>query len=470
LGARLERHYQYDADGHLTRQGVKNGTGWLFDTQYQYDASGNLTVRRDSALGTDVYEYDPLSQLLQHTDPQGQLERFFQDPAGDRLQLQLRETSDGWSREGEYAGLRYGFDRAGQLTRRGNDSASTALTWDARQRLVQSETGGVATRYGYDPMGRRVWKQTGAAITHFCWDGNALLGEKDDVRGAREYVYYPDTFEPAALVDHAKQTFFYSNDPNGSPTRVLAASGEVVWAARYTASGSASIVIGDASFNPLRLQGQYADVETGLHYNRHRYYDPVIGQFISPDPIGLLAGTNLYRYGPNALTWIDPLGFHTHYLTAWIERYGQVLPDSKLDVESGGLTKDEAGRYGLKSHTEPKYLSRQAKNIDAGDVVHMQGRLDPCAPGCQPLLRDLAEGTYVRDAFGDTAPPTRTVYHASETGRTWTFRQAVPGEFGSAKAEVVQEVIHANGAKTVRRYWRNTKGGWKSKAVKVGCG
>ncbi len=116
---------------------------------------------------------------------------------------------------------------------------------------------------------------------------------------------------------------------SGSPTRVLAASGEVVWAARYTPWGAASVVIGDASFNPLRLQGQYADAETGLHYNRHRYYDPVIGQFISQDPIGLLAGTNPYRFGPNALTWIDPLGFDTHYLTGWIERNGQQVTGTR---------------------------------------------------------------------------------------------------------------------------------------------
>jgi RHS repeat-associated protein len=284
-------------------------------------------------------------------------------------------------------------------------------------------------------------------------------------------VYYPGTFEPVALIDAAKEAFYYLNDPNGAPTRVLAASGEIVWAAQYTPWGAAAVVVGEASFNPLRLQGQYADAETGLHYNRHRYYDPVIGQFISQDPIGLLAGTHLYRYGPNALTWIDPLGFDTHYLTGWIERNGQTVPDTTSDVYSGGLTKQEAGRYGLQSHTEPKYLKEFANQIEPGDVVRMQGTLDPCAPGCQPLLRDLAEGSYVVDKVGGVkAPATRTVYHASETGRTWTFRKAVPGEFGNAKATVVQEIIDANGGKTVRRYWRNSKGGWKSKAVKVGCG
>ncbi|SMC29054.1 RHS repeat-associated core domain-containing protein [Andreprevotia lacus DSM 23236] len=60
--------------------------------------------------------------------------------------------------------------------------------------------------------------------------------------------------------------------------------------------------------NPFRFQGQYYDHETGLHYNRHRYYDPVIGRFVSKDPIGLAGGLNIYQYAPNAVQWIDPLG------------------------------------------------------------------------------------------------------------------------------------------------------------------
>ncbi|EOI5716518.1 RHS repeat-associated core domain-containing protein [Cronobacter turicensis] len=61
-------------------------------------------------------------------------------------------------------------------------------------------------------------------------------------------------------------------------------------------------------YQPLRYQGQYFDGETGLHYNRFRYYDPDAGRFISQDPIGLAGGINLYQYAPNPLVWVDPLG------------------------------------------------------------------------------------------------------------------------------------------------------------------
>jgi RHS repeat-associated protein len=60
--------------------------------------------------------------------------------------------------------------------------------------------------------------------------------------------------------------------------------------------------------NPFRFQGQYFDEETGLHYNRYRYYDPHSGRFVSKDPIGLAGGTNSHAYAPNALQWVDPLG------------------------------------------------------------------------------------------------------------------------------------------------------------------
>ena len=59
---------------------------------------------------------------------------------------------------------------------------------------------------------------------------------------------------------------------------------------------------------PFRFQGQFFDGETGLHYNRFRYYDSDVGMFISRDPIGLLGGNNVFQYAPNPIHWIDPWG------------------------------------------------------------------------------------------------------------------------------------------------------------------
>ena len=65
---------------------------------------------------------------------------------------------------------------------------------------------------------------------------------------------------------------------------------------------------------PHRFQGQIYDQETGLHYNRFRYYDPDAGRFISHDPIGLLGGDNQFQYAPNPVLWIDLLGLKGTYM------------------------------------------------------------------------------------------------------------------------------------------------------------
>ncbi|MFP1787779.1 RHS repeat-associated core domain-containing protein, partial [Lonsdalea quercina] len=70
--------------------------------------------------------------------------------------------------------------------------------------------------------------------------------------------------------------------------------------------------LGDAAneevYCELRYQGQIYDAETGLYYNRHRYYDADSGQYISPDPIGLAGGLRPQGYVHNPLEWVDPLG------------------------------------------------------------------------------------------------------------------------------------------------------------------
>ena len=69
-----------------------------------------------------------------------------------------------------------------------------------------------------------------------------------------------------------------------------------------------NIVVSEEHLQPIRFQGQHFDEETGLHYNRFRYFDPDMGMFTTRDPIGLLGGTNVFQYAPNPTGWIDPFG------------------------------------------------------------------------------------------------------------------------------------------------------------------
>ncbi|GFM66076.1 hypothetical protein PSCICJ_21940 [Pseudomonas cichorii] len=102
--------------------------------------------------------------------------------------------------------------------------------------------------------------------------------------------------------------FYYQLDHLGTPQELTDYSGEILWSAKYRAYGNlAALDIAEID-NPLRFQGQYFDAETGLHYNRHRYYNPGTGRFLTPDPIKLAGGLNNYRYVPNPTGWVDPLG------------------------------------------------------------------------------------------------------------------------------------------------------------------
>ncbi|NHB59598.1 RHS protein, partial [Acinetobacter sp. 194] len=121
--------------------------------------------------------------------------------------------------------------------------------------------------------------------------------------------------------------YWYQNDHLGTPRELTSNAGNIEWEAVYQAWGNTVTVewqeVAQAQdfeaielnelekaylLQPHRFQGQIYDVETGLHYNRFRYYDPDAGRFISHDPIGLLGGDNHFQYAPNPVEWIDPWG------------------------------------------------------------------------------------------------------------------------------------------------------------------
>jgi RHS repeat-associated protein len=77
--------------------------------------------------------------------------------------------------------------------------------------------------------------------------------------------------------------YIYQNDHLGTPQKMTAVNGAVVWSAKYNSFGEANVEV-ESVENNLRFPGQYADVETGLHYNYHRYYDPKVGKYLRTDP------------------------------------------------------------------------------------------------------------------------------------------------------------------------------------------
>lgn len=102
----------------------------------------------------------------------------------------------------------------------------------------------------------------------------------------------------------------YVYDKIGIPKEMTDIHGNLLWYGEYTAWGRLKKderIYRDAH-QPFRLQNQYCDEETGLHYNLMRYYELEAGRFVNQDPIGLLGGENLYSFGNQVLDFIDPLG------------------------------------------------------------------------------------------------------------------------------------------------------------------
>ena len=82
--------------------------------------------------------------------------------------------------------------------------------------------------------------------------------------------------------------------------------------ARWSLSAWGKVESGTAAL-ANRFPGQFADEETGLVYNFHRYYDPQIGRFISPDPMGIAPSLNVYEYPADPVNFADPFGLRPHH-------------------------------------------------------------------------------------------------------------------------------------------------------------
>ncbi|SAK88362.1 rhsD protein [Caballeronia calidae] len=337
LSAQLDQLYEYDGAGRLARQTARAAGQRDAQVAYEYDPSGNLVTRSDSRLGVDRYRYDPLGRIVAHTDPAERVRHFVYDAQGDRFRT-VREDRDG--RELRQAdGAHWWLDAAGQLTeRQDRELGVQRFEWDEFGRLARFEnTSNERWTYRYDALGRRIGKQAAevriagkthreqGSRTHFLWDGDVMVGEMREAPTcagqARFYAYHESSFEPLAVQGLERQgdggagaqvvetgLFFYENEPNGAPTRLRNEAGEVVWEAHYGVTGGVDHLEARGVEQPIRLQGQYFDRESSLCYNRHRYFDPQTGIFISQDPIGLLGGLNPYEFAPNPFGWIDPNG------------------------------------------------------------------------------------------------------------------------------------------------------------------
>ena len=346
--------YDYDPMGRLKSQRtVRSGTqtlhgkqnplaGGAVNRRYAYDKAGNLIQSADQRSGVLNYVYDKIGRIQEARNSQtGRSETFAFDPAHNILSDKAAEGKGGNLSSGnrlkEYNGIEYTYDALGNLIyRQLPDGENQYYQYDLENQLVRAEIKKPAGNteiwtYAYDPFGRRLskerqdklaWTSTDPKRTHFVWEGSRLLQEYT-YKGSYTYIYTDqDSYEPLAQVfydnqDETQYLAYFHTDQIGIPREMTDVHGNLLWYGEYTAWGRLKKdgrVYKDAH-QPFRLQNQYYDEETGLHYNLMRYYEPEAGRFVNQDPIGLLgAGDNLYQFAVNAQSWIDPLGLSRNRL------------------------------------------------------------------------------------------------------------------------------------------------------------
>ena len=329
---------------------------------YGYDRTGNLTHSTDQRTGTTQFEYDKLGRITKAGS-----ELFAFDPAHNILDIPTEKVkpypapspvgegrgegkataplSDGRSaitdnRLKTYNGTTYYYDELGNLIHRElADGEVQNYFYDLHDQLVKAEIfkkdGTKETwAYSYDALGRRIGKgrlKTSQEVsddlenqTRFAWDGSHLLQEVHP-DGRYTYIYADqDSYEPLAQVrdwttedgESRQQTRYFHCDQIGIPREMTDKDGNLLWFGNYTGWGrlKEETRVTDTAYQPFRLQNQYADRETGLHYNFFRYYEPDVGRFVNQDPIGLMGGMNLYQFAPNTQQWIDHLGLDVNII------------------------------------------------------------------------------------------------------------------------------------------------------------
>jgi RHS repeat-associated protein len=437
----LKREYTYDAAGQLTDiNDSRRGP-----LAYRYDPVGRL-LSATSRLGVENFAFDPASNLLDdktteirrpldQAAPRSKLlDNLLREYAGTHYEYDERGNQVKRWQNGSYCQMQWDlFDR---LVRFDDARLAVDYAYDALGRRLYKNS---RAHYKQRPEAGSLWnrneharkqREYACGFTLYGWDGDNLAWESSPAQqdgGAGRTVHYlfePGTFIPVAqalrhqpihLMGQPNYSGAYSQDDDplwshtatpqpfdvlmwyqcdhlGTPQELTDQNGEVVWSAQYNAWGRA---IGQHSSsaqrhgltNPIRFQGQYHDHETSLHYNRHRYYDPAVGRFITRDPISYAGGINFYQYAISPTQWVDPNG----------------LCSRTLDRALGGKSNDKMQAH----HLIPEEVwGRQASFFSD---IGMAGERDKKENGI--LMPDSAE---------QAKKTKRVFYHCGSHGKVYT--------------------------------------------------
>lgn len=335
-----------DCFGREIRKSVRSGGMEQGAYRYQWGIANRLLSKENELTGTVTrYDYDRFDFLIRQETMQGSetdviyrvpdfVGNLFETPdkkdrkygAGGKL-LEDPDCFYHYDDEGnlifrEFKRLQetgVTFDRKRMEKERGIHFLATGTGWlyewnsnGMLKKVIRPD--GRPVEFRYDALGRRTAKQYFGKVTRWVWDGNVPIHEwsykvtdrqpneeentpsKEPIEDITIWVFEADTFIPTAKIRDGKQYSIVS-DYLGTPIQMYDEQGNKTWDCTLDIYGKVTISFGNSEFDcPFRFQGQYADEETQLYYNRFRFYDLNIGNYINQDPIRLF-GNNPTIYG-----------------------------------------------------------------------------------------------------------------------------------------------------------------------------
>lgn len=334
----FEQRYGYKA-GQLSQASTVTGT---YD--YSYDVAGNRTSSSSSESDSDF------NNILRYSDLRN----------GNRLES-IMDTNTAVSQS-------YTYNDAGSPIRLGE----LRYEYNANQRPVRVMRGSqTIAEYGYNSFGERIKKvaysQNQKKVTYYLYDQGQLSAEIDaDSLEQRHHVYLDHT-PVAYLADNT--IYSVHSDHLGTPKLITNDAGDSVWEASHTPLGQAHLEQEDIRYN-LRFPGQYADAETGTHYNYLRDYDPRTGRYLTSDPVGLEGGKNTYAYASNnVLGAIDRLGLSSQIAGLPLEP-GSTTNELPFSLRNGGVPVSNPSFSVRNSTAQPSVASDDLilnfSTVDAG--------------------------------------------------------------------------------------------------------
>lgn len=313
----LARTFRYDGAGRLTHLDAKGA-----NQQYGYDARGQLVEATTHGV-TELFEYDPAGAVVGRAKVGEELQSRWVFGKGSRLRSAGK--------------VQYVDDARGRRIQERVGDQTTTYGWDSKNRLREVVTpDGTRVRFQYDAFGRRVRKDVllpkpaqahedmlslfaapERRTTRFLWDRNTVCEEiLDSPSGTQRRVHVHERGTHVPLMQSQDgETFAVVTDHLGAPLELVDQNGDIAWRTERDAWGEPIVEQRAPGYetlaSPFGLLGQTHDADIGLSHTLHRYFDRSTARWLTPDPIGMAGGMNLFGFDGAPTHVADPLGLLT---------------------------------------------------------------------------------------------------------------------------------------------------------------